>query len=52
MNKLSRAQDSYQTSTTNRIYLIEGRVAALESENKQLKQQQKTIINNSNVVNN
>ncbi|MNQ65670.1 hypothetical protein D3C85_801300 [compost metagenome] len=52
VNKLSRAQDSYQTSTINRIYLIEGRVAALESENKQLKQQQKTIINNSNVVHN
>ncbi|MNF10660.1 hypothetical protein D3C80_2116710 [compost metagenome] len=52
MNKLSRAQDEYQTSTINRIYLVESRVAALESENKQLKQQQKTIINNSNVVNN
>lgn len=53
VNRVARNVDDYQNSSTTRINILEGRVTALELENKALKLQQKTINNNlnSNVVN-
>lgn len=52
VNAVSGAQDEYQISTTAKLTVIEGRLSTLENENRRLKQQQKTIINNSNTINN
>ena len=48
INKLSQTQDEYQTSTSNRLGIVEDRLKVLEQENKQLKQQQKNIITQTN----
>lgn len=47
-NKLSETQDNYQTSTSNRLSILEDRVKVLEQENKTLKQQSKNFITNTN----
>ena len=53
VNGLSQTQDEYQTSTSNRIGIVEDRLKRLEQENKDLKLQQKIFNNNinTNIVN-
>lgn len=53
LNRLSRQQDEYQSSMSTRQDILEGKVKALEQENKNLKNQSKVINNNlnNNVVN-
>lgn len=53
VNRLSRNVDEYQSSMSTRQDILEGKVKALEQENKNLKNQSKVINNNlnNNVVN-
>lgn len=53
VNRLSRQQDEYQSSMSTRQDILEGKVKALELENKTLKNQPKNINNllNNNTVN-
>ena len=45
VNKLAEVQDIYQSSTHQRISLMEQRIKALEAENKGLKSQVKAVNN-------
>lgn len=45
VNRLQENQDGYQVSTHQRLKLLEGRVKALESENRGLKSQSKAVNN-------
>ena len=51
-NRISENQDSYQLTTDRRVGLVEDRLKNLEQENKTLKLQNKSIINNLNYNNN
>jgi hypothetical protein len=48
VNGLSQTQDEYQVSTSNRLGIVEDRLKRLEKENKDLKQQQKNVITQTN----
>lgn len=50
VNRLSRNVDEYQSSMSTRQDILEGKVKALEQENKNLKNQSKVI--NNNLLNN
>lgn len=50
-NKIAEQQDSYQVSTSSRLFIVEERLRSLEKENKALKLQTKQIITNTNTAN-
>jgi len=51
-NRIAEVQDVYQINVSRRLDLHDNRLKVLEQENKALKQQQKTLINNLNYNNN
>lgn len=49
-NKQAEIQDDYQVSTSRRLDIMEENIKSLKKENKDLKLQQKNIINNTNTA--
>lgn len=50
INRLAENQDSYQSTMSTRVLIVEQKLDKLEKENKELKLQQKNIINNTNTA--
>lgn len=50
INTVSKTQDDYAIVVSNRLSILEVKIAALETENKQLKMQSKIVNNNQSTA--